>query len=440
MLKVLKTAYFLFCLMLSLIFACDSDNQKETQIVINEKIAPKSRQIAAIVTTEKIKYGETLSAILKKHNFDSQLSYNISSSFQTIFNVKHLKPKQSYRIEKDPSGNFIRFIYQPTVEKQYIVCKDDSGNIKAKINKIPLEKKINSIKGEIKTNLYDAIMELGETPELLIAISDIFQWDIDFFIDPRKGDNFKIIYVSYLLPQDSTSLKPDKERFVRYGKTLAAQYILQGQKLTAVYFDNAPDDDGYYALNGESFQKTFLKSPLNYRRISSYFSYGRRHPILKKIRPHYGIDFAAPTGTPVSAAADGIIIEKGYNRGYGNFLKIKHKNPRFVTLYGHLSRFARSIKEGTPVKQKDVIGYVGKTGLATGPHLHYTFYEHGKPINPLKIKNTSGDPISEENIAKFNSVKKEMIAYFDDLENVEFPLVHNLAMMVHLNRYLITER
>ena len=226
---------------------------------------------------------------------------------------------------------------------------------------------------------------------------------------------------------------------LRYGKILAAQYVLQSKELTAIYFDNSPNDDGYYTLAGESFQKTFLKSPLNYRRISSYFSYARRHPILKIIRPHYGVDFAAPTGTPVSAAADGVIIDKGYDRGIGKFIKIKHKNPRFVTLYGHLSRFAKGIKKGKQVHQRDIIGYVGKTGLATGPHLHYTFYENGKPINPLKIKNTSGDPINKENLAKFGLVKQQMLTYLDSLERIDIPLFRNLAMTVHFNRYLISK-
>ncbi len=133
------------------------------------------------------------------------------------------------------------------------------------------------------------------------------------------------------------------------------------------------------------------------------------HPILKIVRSHYAVDFAAPSGTPVSAAADGVVIEKGSNNGIGNYVKVRHKNPHFVTVYGHLSRFAADIQVGSTVKQKDVIGYVGSTGLATGPHLHYAFYENGRPINPLKIKNTSGDPILSENLEDFVRVKEEMI-------------------------------
>jgi len=356
-----------------------------------------------------------------------------------LYDTRRIKPREIYKIEKDAADQFLRFIYQPNVETEYIIYKDQMGELTAKRNSGELERKVKSVKGSIQTTLYDAVLGLGETPELLIAFSDIFQWDIDFFIDPRQGDEFKIIYEVFLLPNDSSVIKSQKERFVRYGKILAAQYVLQGENYTAFYFDNSPKDDGYYTLDGESFQKTFLKSPLNYRRISSYFSYGRRHPILKTIRPHYGVDFAAPTGTPVSAAADGIVIKTGSDNQIGNYVKIRHKNQRFVTLYGHLSRFAKGIKAGTAVKQKDIIGYVGKTGLATGPHLHYTFYENGKPINPLKIKNTSGDPICETNWHKFEAVRSQMVTYLEELDRIHIPIARNLAMMVHVNRYMRLE-
>ncbi|MBN1541924.1 M23 family metallopeptidase, partial [candidate division KSB1 bacterium] len=186
---------------------------------------------------------------------------------------------------------------------------------------------------------------------------------------------------------------------------LAGNYTQKDSSYTAFYYKNSGGKGGYYDAEGRSFQKTFLKSPLNYTRISSHFTGARRHPILKIVRPHYAVDFAAPIGTPVSAAGDGVIIEKGYNKGLGKYLKIRHTNKRYVTRYGHLNGFAPGIEKGAVVQQKQVIGYVGKTGLATGPHLDYAFYDNGRPINPLKIKSSSGDPIAPEERGAFEQVK-----------------------------------
>ncbi|MBD3287797.1 peptidoglycan DD-metalloendopeptidase family protein [candidate division KSB1 bacterium] len=435
--------FYLLAIILSinLIISCNesSYSDKEIDAPENDTMVAKIIEPPAVVKKGTLKYGETLSSVLHKHHFDSRLVHEIVQHFREVYDVRRMRAHDEYTVETDSSGAFRKFSYKPSLESEYIVERNAEGELKAIAREINLVRKIKSLKGTIKTTLYEAILELGETPELLVAISDIFQWDIDFFIDPRVNDRFKIVYEAFYLPADTNATPPQPQQFVRYGKVRAAQYTLQGEELTAVYFDNSPKDDGYYTPTGESFQKTFLKSPLNYRRISSYFSYARKHPILKIVRPHYGIDFAAPTGTPVSAAADGIIIKKGYNRGIGRYIKIRHKNPRYVTLYGHLSRFAKGINEGTQVKQKDVIGYVGSTGLATGPHLHYTFYENGSPINPLKIKNTSGDPIIEENQQKFKRVLNQMLTYLDELDGIRLPLVLNQAQYNHFNRYCISE-
>ena len=360
-----------------------------------------------VVTNGLIKRGQTLESVLREEGLRREDWLGIINEFLSVFNPRHLRPGQRYTIWNDSSGVVQKFQYFPELELTIIVERDSSGNFAATRKAIELVKRTKALCGEIKTTLYDAILEVGQNADLIIAFSDIFQWDVDFFIDPRPGDEFRMIYDAYYLPNPET---PDSVgAFVRYGRIWAAQYTLKKTPLIAIYFDNHPHDDGYYAPNGTSFQKTFLKSPLNYRRISSYFSGARRHPITKKVRAHYAVDYAAPKGTPVVASADGTIIEKGRNKGLGNFIKIRHKNPRFVTLYGHLSRFAKSIRKGVSVKQQQVIGYVGATGLATGPHLHYAFYENGRPINPLRIKNTSADPVLPENQASFEQSKTEML-------------------------------
>ena len=361
----------------------------------------------------KIKKGETLESILLNYKVPRREAYTVIKSFKNVFDVRHLRPGKTYTLFTDTTGKVQKFVYQPDIETRIVLTRDGVNNYTSKKQTIDLVKLIQGIQGTVKTSLYEAIIELGEKPELIVMFSDIFQWDIDFFIDPRAGDEFKILYEAAYLP-DSTQPNGIGE-FVRYTRILAGQYSLHGKPLTAIYFDNKPAKAGYYDPEGKSFQKTFLKSPLNYRRISSYFSLGRIHPILKIRRPHYGVDFAAPRGTPVVASADGTVIARGYKSGIGNYIKIRHKNQRFVTLYGHLSKFAKGVQKGVRVNQRQVIGYVGSTGLATGPHLHYTFYDNGRPIDPLKIKNTSGDPILTKNKDAFLKVKTEMLLNLESI-------------------------
>lgn len=403
----MKSRYFILFL-LPLFLFCRKENTPTIQIVPPAKKA----QEQYIRKEGQVKYGDTLERILLREHIARPTALKMISAFAQAFDVRRIKPRKKYAVLSDSSGAVKGFEYFAEKEQTIKVLSDSSGRFTAVVKNVPLITKIKSIRGTVETTLYDAILNLGETPELIVAFSDVFQWDVDFFIDPRRGDEFRIVYekIYELDPNEPDSLG----EFVRYGKVLAGQYNLNHHPLIAIYFDNKPKSSGYYDPDGKSFQKTFLKSPLNYRRISSYFTGARYHPILKKVRPHYAVDYAAPKGTPVSAAADGIVIEKGYNRGVGNHIKIRHTNPHYVTLYGHLSRFAKGIHKGVKVKQREVIGYVGMTGLATGPHLHYAFYVDGRPINPLKIKNTSGDPILTENRKQFESVKKDMLTRLID--------------------------
>ncbi|MDZ7318724.1 MAG: M23 family metallopeptidase [candidate division KSB1 bacterium] len=396
-------------------------------------IAPASPTAESVTKVGVIRSGETLSSLLLASGIPQRQMQAIIESFKKMYSVHQLKPGDKYEIATDSIGNFISLAYSPSVEKKYWLIADSTGQHQTLQEQAELVTKIKYLSGSIQTTLYDAIIESGETPELLLLFTDIFQWDVDFFIDPRIGDQFKIVYEkTYLANQD---------QFIRYGKILAAQYLrIGGDTLTAILFDNQPQGRGYYDLLGKSFQKTFLKSPLNYRRISSHFSYSRRHPILKIARPHYGVDYAAPAGTPVSAAADGIVIDRGYDKGIGNFVKVQHKNGRFVTLYGHLSRFHPGIAKGVRVSQKDIIGYVGSTGLATGPHLHYTFYDNGRPIDPLKIKNVAGEPISAANLSRFQAMRDSLLSELAGIEGRNIPLTLLTSQQVHYNRYSILEK
>ena len=394
--------FFLFPAIILLFFVCLATNDSSHQPY--ESVLKSSFESSAFISYKgKVKHKQTLETIFRNANVRQHDRPLILKSFAKIYNPKLIRPGQSYIFWSDSSGFTDRFQFYMRPDLVINVARDTSGNFKAAKQPIEIITHIKMLYGKIKTNLYEAILESGQNPELVFAYTDIFQWDIDFFTDPREGDEFKIIYESqYLI--DPTS-DDSTANFIKYGRILGAQYNQKDTEFTAVYFNNSPADSGYYTLNGEAIQKTFLKSPLNYRKISSYFSGSRRHPITKKIRAHYAVDYAAPTGTPVVAPADGIIIATGRNRGLGNFIKIKHKNGRFLTLYGHLNRFAKGIKKGNPVKQRQIIGYVGATGLATGPHLHYAVYDHGHPVNPLKMRNIPYDPILPENWKKFEQFK-----------------------------------
>jgi murein DD-endopeptidase MepM/ murein hydrolase activator NlpD len=346
------------------------------------------------------RYGDTLERVLLRSRLNRETIQGIISAFQNRYDVTRLKAGNRFSLYSDSTGTLQSFVYHDTPVRSIRVTRDSSNRFIAREHNRPLMTRTRLVEGVIESSLYQAVLEQGETPELIVEFSDIFQWDIDFFIDPRVGDRFKILVEKQYVGSDSS----ETGQFYRYGRILAGQYIQDDTTYTAIYFDNPPKESGYYDLAGHSFQKTFLKSPLNYRRISSYFTHARRHPILKIVRPHYAVDFAAPSGTPVVAAGDGIIIAKGYNKGLGYYIKIQHKNKRYVTRYGHFKGFARGISKGDSVKQGQVIGYVGSTGLATGPHLDYAFYDNGRPINPLSIKNSSGDPILDKNRDRFDHI------------------------------------
>lgn len=368
----------------------------------------KPREKVLLRKEGTFRHGETLEKVLLRDIVDRVLTRELVTTFARVFDVRKIRGEKGYSILTDSTGAVHGFEYYPEMDKTIRVVRDSLGVLQPQVVQLPLIRKIFTLSGAVTTTLYDAVREMGESDELIIAFSDLFQWDIDFFVDPQAGDEFRMVYeAEYVLDPGRPDSLGD---FIRYGRVLSGQYRCSGVARSAIFYQQG-EQGGYYDLEGRSFQKTFLKSPLNYRRISSHFSGARRHPILKIVRPHYGIDFVAAAGTPVCAAADGIVVEKGYEGGgLGNFIKIRHKNPHFVTVYGHLSGFAAGVSAGSKVTQRDVIGYVGSTGLATGPHLHYCFYENGRPVNPMKIKNASGDPIPAAEMTRFAEVKEAQLA------------------------------
>ncbi len=352
----------------------------------------------------RIRRGATLESLLRRRGVVREEVRDIIRSLSDVFNPRRLRAGDHISLGFLPDGVLKELRYTPEPEISIRVRRETDGRFVAVADTLPKFSDVALVRGEIQTSLFEAVLAAGESPELIMAFTDIFQWDIDFFTEPRRGDRFAILFEKEFILDEHTGLPT----FLRYGPILAAAYIKKDHALVAYGYPRASDGRmQYYDAEGKSFQKTFLRSPLNYRRISSYFSSARRHPILKRVRAHTGVDFAAAKGTPVVASADGRVIHAGWLGGYGRTVKISHKNGTYVTLYGHLSRLRKGIRKGVTVKQNQVIGYVGATGIATGPHLHYTMYYNGRPVDPLKIRPAAGDPIAENQLAAFHELRKQ---------------------------------
>jgi murein DD-endopeptidase MepM/ murein hydrolase activator NlpD len=357
----------------------------------------------------KLKTGKSLYSILLDNDVTYQDAYKITKELNTLYDLRYSHPNDIFHLKIDSLGVVQIIEYSPNKIDKYIVARDSTDEFDVFQEKLVLEKDVRLLTTILKSSLYETLVDGGLDPQLVMKFSDIFQWDIDFFIDPREGDTCSIIYEAF--SHDGEILK--------YGNILGASYQGKLFDLTAYYYDNGGKEHGYYARDGESFQKAFLRSPLNYSYISSYFGM-RLHPITKKVWLHSGVDYAAPLGTPVVSSADGTVIYKGWKGGhptpkgntggYGNTVMIRHTNG-FKTLYGHLNAYARNLYVGKRVLQGEVIGYVGSTGWSTGPHLHYTIYQHDSPIDPLSLNNVSGPPIPNEYLDEF----LDSVDYIDTL-------------------------
>ncbi|RLB67393.1 MAG: peptidase M23 [Deltaproteobacteria bacterium] len=346
----------------------------------------------------KIERGETLSSLLDEY-FSAREIYRLANECEKIFPVRNLCVGQPYSILLEDES-FKCLTYEIDSDNQLLICyENDQFDVSKEKIVYKLEQSV--ICGTIESSLFLSISQLGERPELAFRIADIFAWDIDFMRDLRSEDSFRIIIEKRY--RDGA--------FAGYGQLLAAEFVNQGESYRAIYFVNK-GQMAYYDSEGRSLKKAFLKAPLSYSRISSGYSNRRLHPVLRVWRPHRAIDYAAPVGTPIKAVANGIVTQCSYDKSNGNKVRLRHPN-QYETTYIHLSRFGRGIKTGKKVTQGQVIGYVGATGLATGPHLDYRVFKNGRPVNPLKIERIPSAPLPKHLIPTFKIAVKE---YFDFLD------------------------
>lgn len=350
-----------------------------------------------------VRPNETLADILLPFGIPYQIIHKIAADSSYNFDVRKIRVGNNYFVysSNDSIGTVKYFVYEQDQVNYTIIKFDDSLQVYNGKKEITVLGK--SFAGVINSSLYGTLEDQNISPMLALKLSEILAWQIDFYTI-QKGDYFKVIYEEEFIG----------DKFIRIGKVYAVLFHHARKDFSGFYFEQGDEVD-YFDENGNSLRKAFLKAPLKFTRISSRFTNARFHPILRRYRPHLGIDYAAPGGTPVQAVGDGTIIESGYKGGAGNFVKIRH-NGSYQSGYMHLSKYGPGIRKGAYVRQGQIIGYVGSTGLSTGPHLDFRFWQNGSLVNYLTVEFPPSHPINEKYRNDFNIMLKGLSARLDALK------------------------
>jgi len=348
------------------------------------------------IVTAVVERGENISDILSAYNINATTVYNLAQKAKNTSNIKHIQSGRNYILlyARDSAQTAQYFIYEPN-ELEYIIY-DLRGDLAVTRYKREMKVVERELAGEIKGSLYESVLAAGGSAQLVNTLADIYAWRLNLN-KMQPGDQFKIIFEE----------KQVNENSIGYGALKAAFFQHNGEPIYAIGFDQG-NGWGYFDQDGKSFKKAFLKEPLEYTRISSRYTMNRFHPVQKRYKAHLGTDFAAPYGTPIRSVGEGQVLEAGYSRGNGYYVKIKH-NKTFTTQYLHLSKFAKGIRAGKEVIQGQTIGYVGSTGLATGPHLCYRLWKNGKQVDALKVKLPLSEPVKKKYQSAFLATKEAII-------------------------------
>ena len=357
--------------------------------------------------TLKIAPGDSLFSLFTSHELNQLDLHNMTRKSAHKDLLGRLQPGQSVEVKADAEGN----VHALTVHVSDIAWVDferAGDTFESTRHEAQLERRVNTVSAVVKSSLYETGLAAGLSNRLIMQMVNMFSWDIDFALDIRQGDRFSVVYES--LYRDGKKL--------REGNLLAAEFVNQGRAARGVRFEEEPGQGQFYTPSGMSMRKAFLRTPVNFTRISSRFSKRRYHPVLHKFRAHKGVDYAAPRGTPVKSAGNGKVKFAGRKRGYGNVVIIQHGS-EYTTLYGHLNRIARGMKVGKRVKQGEQIGTVGSTGLATGPHLHYEFRVRGVHMDPLKVTLPRAMPLDKKLHERFERHTQPLLAKLDELSKLQ---------------------
>lgn len=346
--------------------------------------------------------GDTLSTVFAKVGLPQSTVHDVLASSREAKQLVRLKIGQRLEFEMDEQGGLVRLRSPINKLETLQLEKIESGYTFKKEHLMP-EVTTAYAQGRIDSSLFLAAKRAGLSHNLTMDLANVFGYDIDFAMDIRKGDSFEVIY-------EEKSIAGER---VGTGNILAARFTNRGKSYTAVRYTNKQGNSSYYTADGNSMRKAFIRTPVDFARISSRFSNGRKHPILNKIRAHKGVDYAAPRGTPIKSAGDGKVLLAGRKGGYGNTVVIQHGN-RYRTLYAHMRGFAKGVRSGSTVKQGQIIGYIGTTGLSTGPHLHYEFQVDGVHVDPLGLKLPMADPIAKNEKQRFLQLSQPLMARMDE--------------------------
>lgn len=382
-----------------------SERVEQVATPTTERIDSNSEKL---VRETRIQRGDTVSGLLSRMGVRDEglLAFlYANSSAGTMF--RQLVPGKTLTAQVGPNGSLHSLVFPLNGDKDTaLVIQQANNNFAARIQDIPFETRIVSQSASIRHSLFGAADEAGIPDDVALGLVEIFGGEIDFHRDLRKGDSFSVIY----------EVMDFQGKPVRSKRILAAEFVNDGKQHHAFWYQDNSGTSGYYSAEGQSLKKAFLRSPLEFSRVTSGFSNSRYHPVLREMRAHRGIDYGAPTGTRVKATGDGVVDFAGVQGGYGKVVFIRHPGNK-VTVYGHLSGFSQGIRKGTRVSQGDTIGFVGATGMATGPHLHYEFRVAGVHRNPLTVTLPQSAPLSPPLIASFRTHAENMMAQIASIRN-----------------------
>ncbi len=378
-------------------------------------VTPVDERSDPFVSEERIRRGDTVAELLPKLGVkDSAALPFLRKNSTTATMFRQMSPGKPVTASVNADGSLMSMTFPLNGNKdQALIIERHHDTFKVSEQTLPTETQVLFKSAEIRHSLFGATDAAGIPDSVAIQLADIFGSDIDFHTDLRKGDRFSVVYESI------THLGKQ----IRTGRILAAEFVNKGHSYSAIWFKpDANSNGGYYTVEGKSLRQAFLRSPLEFTRISSGFTMSRFHPILKEVRAHKGIDFAAPTGTGVKATGDGVVEFVGQQRGYGNLIILSHQD-KYNTVYGHLSGFASGLKKGAKVEQGSVIGYVGATGWATGPHLHYEFRVDGVHCDPLTVALPGTLPLEPQQMAQFKEQSADILAQLELLRKTRLALL-----------------
>lgn len=348
---------------------------------------------------DRLQNGEVLAGLLSRWCINAERIKAIYNALEKVdFNFRKMTPGDSVTLIYQ-GLNFRGIDYHSSPVVSYAVRFDSTQTAFAEKIMRPVDTVKCVIRGTIENSLWNSLLKLGGTPELVVEFAEILRYDIDFFTECNNGDTFELL---------ADRLEVDG-RFYRFGRVYAVHYQSRTDNVYGFYYQDPTGRWDYYNEKGQSLRKTVLRSPLSFARVSSYFGM-RFHPILRVVRPHQGVDYVAPRGTPVSAIADGVVTMARWNGGYGKVVEIRHSGG-LVSRYGHLSGYGPGVKVGKFIRQGATVGYVGATGLATGPHLHFEIRQNGKPVNPLKVIPPRAEPVPARYLADFQAVRDRYLAF-----------------------------